>query len=78
MCQNRGAAREDGPEMHSMSFHEDRSRNDTSGSKAKTINHPMLKERERERGKEKRSDLLLFPSIRMRLTNYKCFSDYVL
>ena len=52
MCQNRGAAREDGPEMHSMSFHEDRSRNDTSGSKAKTINHPMLKERERERERE--------------------------
>ena len=53
MCQNRGAAREDGPETHSMPFHEDRSRNDTSGSKAKTINHPMPKERKRERETER-------------------------
>ena len=47
-----GAAREDGPETHSKPFHEDRSRNDTSGSKAKTIDHPMLKERKRERDRE--------------------------
>ena len=52
MCQNRGAAREDGPETHSKPFHEDRNRNDTSGSKAKTIDHPMLKERKREKDRE--------------------------